>query len=255
MSAFETTVDVLERGRETMRATRVLAFLLAGVGAVAAMPRTSSGAFVNWTTPVGSNGLVAWSGGGSTDGLWGDPIINGLTFTFFPDQFRAESSGGGGETVDGLLRFDLDILGGNQITGFRVDEIGSYSILGVGAVQASGVMLITDRDTLQTYTDTLDTAPIFPISNVNPLTGTSGAWSGTMEVTGMANGITRVTIIVDNTLQASSGSASPGNPGGTAFIDKKFANSGVTISIFIPEPSTLGLVFCGAPLLLRRRKS
>lgn len=241
-----------------MRSKRLLASLLMAVGgATVALPVTSQGAFVNWSNSTGSNGLISWSGGGSTDGLWGDPEITGLTFTFTPDNFRAESSGGGADTVDGLLRFDLDILDNQQITGFRIDEVGSYSILGVGAVNATAVLLVTNRLNLaQTFSDTMSTDVLFPISNANPVGSVSGIWSGSMEIPNgpaLPNGINKVTVIVDNTLQASSGAASASNPGGTAFIDKKLAGGGVTISIFIPEPSTLGMALCGLPLLLRRR--
>lgn len=231
---------------------KVLACLIGAAASTAALPVDSFGAFVPWSNASGSNALVSWSGGGSTDALWGDPVVSGLTFTFTPDEFRAEASNGGADTVDGLLSFDLDILGGNQITGFRIDEIGSYSILGLGTVNATGVLIVTNRDNLsQVFTDTMTpTVPPFPLNNANPIGSLSGIWSGSMEVPSgplFPNGITKVTIIVDNTLQASAG------PEGTAFIDKKLAGSGVTISIFIPEPATLGLALCALPTLLRRR--
>lgn len=238
-----------------LRTKRVWGKVVAGfIGAavsIAAIPTDSDAAFLPWGNASGSNGVISWSNGGSTDGIWGDPVVTGLTLTFTPDEFRAEASNGGADTVDGLLSFDVDILGGNQITGFRIDEVGSYSVLGLGVVNATGVLIVTNREIpSQIFTDTMTPTVPFPLSNANPVGSISGIWGGTMEVPTVGlfpNGIDKVTIIVDNTLQASSGA------GGTAFIDKKLAGSGVTISIFIPEPATLGLALLAAPLLLRRR--
>lgn len=247
-----------------MRLKNILLGVVAMAGLGTLVPSSASAAFVPWTNASGTNAFVHWAGGGSTDGLWGDPTVSGLNFTFHPDQFRAESNSGVADTVDGLLRFDLDILpdanNGNQprqLTGFRIDELGSYSILGIGSVQASGLLVVQNRDNgTQTYLDTLHSTPSFPQSVVVPFGSASGSWTGFMQVSSVANGITHVTITVDNTLQATSGAPNPsaGVPGGTSFIDKKLAGAGVTISIFIPEPSTVGLLLCGVPLLLKRRR-
>lgn len=229
--------------------------LVAAAG-VAGVVESASAAFVPWTNPNGSNAFMSWSGGGSTDALWGDPTIAGTTFTFNPTNFRAESSNGIADTVDGLLQFNIDIAPGYQITGFSINETGFYSILGLGSVKASGLLVVEDRDTTIEYTDTLSTSPAMPvIHNANPFGGVSGQWTGVMAVT-LPNGVTRVTVVVDNNLQALSVPPGPGVPGSTSFIDKKNANAPLTISIFIPEPASAGaLAGFGLVLLARRRRT
>ncbi|HVT90227.1 MAG TPA: PEP-CTERM sorting domain-containing protein [Tepidisphaeraceae bacterium] len=241
--------------RASLGAILLLAMLVAD-------PLVVRAAFVPWTNPSGSNGLISWSGGGSTDDLWGSPTVSGLTFTFHPDQFRANSSNGNAVTTDGMLRFDVDILATNPNTnqplplqGFRIDELGSYSILGIGNVQATGLLVVSNRDNFgQVYTDTLHTvAPLggFPVSVGSPSGSAAGAWNGFMEVTAVqliGTDIIHFTITVDNTLQATSVA------GSTSFIDKKLAGAGIQISIVLPEPSTLGLLASGLPVLLRRRR-
>jgi len=234
---------------------------IVALGASVVAPAITSAAFVPWTVPAGQNTQVKWAGGGSTDALWGDPVINGLTFAFHPDQFRAESSGGGADTVDGLLRFSVDILPDpvtqqpRQITGFAISEFGSYSILGIGSVKASGLLDIENRDNNAHVNTPFVTNPVFPVSVNNPFGGTSGSWNGVASIQNLPNGVQRVTITVDNTLQASSGAPSPTNPGGTAYIDKKGADGTFTVSLFIPEPTSMAAVFAGVSLLLTRRRS
>jgi hypothetical protein len=243
-----------------MRLKGLKSILLAAAAAVFAFSQAASAAFVPWTTPAGSNGLVSWSGGGSTDALWGDPVVTGLNFTFSNmNNFRAEGTNGSAQTTDGLLRFNVDIAPGNQITGFSINENGFYSILGLGSVNASGKMLILDRDTNIVYEDPDLTviSPVggFPVINGTPFGSTSGSWNGFLSVQNLPNGVTRVQITVDNNLQAISVASGPGVPTSTAFIDKKLGGGEVKISIFVPEPGTLGLLVCGAPLLMRRRRS
>jgi hypothetical protein len=225
-----------------------------------------SAAFVPWSGPnaSGSNSFISWSNGGSTDALWGNPIIAGNSFLFTPTDFRAQSSSGIGNPgiVDGLLQFQIETKPGWQISGFSLNESGFYSITGTGAVSAGGQLRIINLANGQEYTDGLDaTLPVpgapnagFTISNPGPFGHIEGQWAGVMTTT-LPNGLQRVLIIVDNNLQAISGGPGPGIPGGNSYIDKKFANGSVVISVFVPEPASICvLLLAGVPLLAQRRR-
>lgn len=209
---------------------------------------------IPWTNANGSNGIMSWSNGGSTDGLFGDPTVVGNTFTFQPTSFSVESSNGVADTVNSVLQVTIEIAPGYELQGLNISEGGFYSILGLGSVQAGSKLTVVDLDTTDEYTDLLDTAPLFPVVNNDAFGGVNGAWAGAMAVT-LPNGVTRVTITIDNSLQALSVPAGPGVPGSTAHIDKTSVGAPLTIEVIVPEPTILGLgsVMIGCTLLARRR--
>ncbi|HMO25511.1 MAG TPA: hypothetical protein PKB10_04515, partial [Tepidisphaeraceae bacterium] len=100
-----------------------------------------------------------------------------------------------------------------------ISEFGDYSILGGGAVAATGALFVTDLNSGSTQSSLLSTNPVFPVSTN---TFANGLWSGVASVT-MPNGVTRVTVVLNNVLQATS------QAGGTSLIEKKGAGAGIQI--------------------------
>ena len=81
-----------------------------------------------------------------------------------------------------------------------------------------------------------------------PVTSGSGTWGGNASVTyTLANGVKKIHLTLDNILAARSDTNT------SAFIEKKLTQ-GIIIQV-LPEPGAIGLLLCGAPLLLRRRRN
>jgi hypothetical protein len=211
-------------------------------------------AAVPWTVPNGSSpgNLFDYSGGGSDEGLFGNPVVTDAGFLFFPTNFFAESSNGAADTTRDRLFVTIDLPvnspANTVIDKIIIEELGDYSILGTGSVKATGLLTATVLDNLaitppvgSVYHNSLITDPVFPVSTT---TSIDGDWTGTMTVD-LPPGVTSVQIVLNNVLQATSGA------GSTSFIEKK--NAGVEITLVIPEPATLSLIGFGTLLLGRRR--
>lgn len=223
-----------------MRHTKLAALLIAAVFSIAS---TQSASAVLWTNSAGSTPLFSWSNGGSDNGLFGDPVVVGTQFIFSPVNFRAISSNGVAQTTADRLFVTIDIAPGNSLVAVNFSELGDYSILGTGTVQAAGFLFVTDLTSGNVSSDVMTTNPVFPLSTT---TSAFGLWSGVMSVP-LPNGATRVTIIINNILQAISGANS------TAYIEKK--NAGLVLDIIVPEPASLSMLAFGGLLLGRRRRA
>jgi hypothetical protein len=204
------------------------------------------GAGIPWGNASGSApGFFSWENGNNETNLFGDPIPIGNQLVFFPSNFRAESTGGVPDQAFDKLTVDITAEVGFNITQINIHEIGDYAILGQGAsAQASGGLVVTPliSNSAIIKADALDTTPGMPV------TSGSGLWTGNASVTySLQNGVTKIRLVFDNTLQATSDADS------TSLIDKKVTQGGIIIEI-IPEPTTIGLLLCGAPVLLRRRR-
>lgn len=221
--------------------------LVLAAAVVSALSSAAMG-FTSWTTPSGSTVNFMYSGGGSDNGLFGDPVIVGDTFYFFPANFRAESNNGIPATVFDRLEFDLQVKTlPNLVSQVIIQEFGDYSILTDGSVQASGTLFVTKLNgpgAGTVSTGNLVATPSMPIvTNV----GASGDWQGdvSVDVTDQINPWQKVKIVLNNNLQANSA------VGSTSFIQKKIT-SGIAITV-IPEPATLALLGVAGLLGLRRR--
>lgn len=223
-----------------MRYSKLVALVIAAVVSIVSI-RTASA--VPWMNSSGSTPMFSWSNGGSDHGLFGDPVVIGSQFIFSPSNFRALSSNGVAQTTADRLFVTIDLAPGYTIQNITLSENGDYSILGTGTVQASGFMFITDLNNGNVATGTMSTTPTFPLSTTS---SAFGLWSGVLTVP-LPNGATRVTIVVNNILQAISGANS------TAYIEKK--TGGITIDIVVPEPASLSMLTLGGLLLGRRRRA
>jgi hypothetical protein len=205
---------------------------------------------VPWNNANGSSpGFFSWQNGSNDVGLFGDPVPVGNSLVFFPSSFFSSSNAGiiPAATHD---KINVDIIAeANQaITAINIIEVGDYQINGTGpntSVNASGTLVVTPliSNGASFKLNALATNPVMPV------TAGSGPWNGNASVSyTVQDGVRKIHLTLDNILQARS------DPNTSTFIEKKLTQ-GIIIEVVIPEPGTIGLVLCGAPLLLRRRRN
>lgn len=199
---------------------------------------------------------------------FGAPTITGDSLDFDPQGFSVTSIGGVPAFMDVQLNFTIMSHINRAITNIRVDELGDFSLLGIGTA-----------NTAISYALSLASIKVFEIDHVplaSPLTlpslsvsgsenlisspGSGQSWSLSADydvAQSLLNsgipfnfGATKIEIALDNTLAALSESQS------IAFVAKKDVG-GVSISVeTIPEPSSLMMLagFCLAGSAFRRQR-
>lgn len=214
--------------------------------AMVACCASSAFAFVPWSNASGTNANFDWSGGGSDNGLFGDPIVNPLGFLFTPAAFNANAN-----DVDGLMQVTSDRLEvvvspkpGFALTGIRITEIGGYNINGEGSVEANATLTASQFGGGFSVSDALDTAPAFPLSNADGVI--DGNWNGVAEVFLPISG-SDIVIEIENNMIAIAA------PGSTAFISKIVVGSQFSVQL-IPAPGALAGLGLGCLALARRRR-
>lgn len=223
--------------------------MIAASAAVASFAATAQAAFVPWTVPSDTiPGLFSYSGGGSTDGLFGDPIIAGSSFIFFPTNFIAQTSGANADNTNSRLTFFVDVApSAIDVLSISVTELGDYSINNGGTVQASASLFVTNIEIPVDIINNPQTDFDTFARNLAVGNNEAGQWTLSVDKT-LPSGWRRVRIDLDNILDASVPGA-----GSTAFIEKKIG--GVTVTINVPEPASITAAVLGmGALLVRRRK-
>src|SRR3954470_21204463 len=118
------------QGESTMT-FRVSAAAMTAVAGVLGLAGAAD-AFVNWVPSSGAGSFFTYSGGGSDNGLFGNPtIVGGNTFKFFPPNFTADSNNGVSQSVNDRLEVTLLANPGQRFTLIRITEIGDWAITGV----------------------------------------------------------------------------------------------------------------------------
>ncbi len=218
----------------------------ATIGAVLVIAGTAD-AFVFWTNPNGSGTFFNYANGGSANGTFGDPfLVGGNTFFFFPNHYRAEAKDGGSQVTSDTLEVDLIAHPGFKFSMIQISEVGSYSILGGGSVEAKGALKISDNNAFfSTQNAGMTTNPAMPINGAG-----SGSWNGLASIDLEATGQkwTNIHLVFQNDLIAITF-----NSGETAYIDKLAIGSGVALTI-IPAPGALALLGVAGVLAARRRR-
>jgi hypothetical protein len=227
-----------------MRPIRFSAFIcLCALGLFISNAR---GAGIPWGNTNGSSpGFFSWQNGNNETNLFGDPLPIGNTLVFFPSNFKAVSTGGTPDSKFDKINVDILADGAQNITEIRIHEIGDYSILGQGAsASVVGTLVVTPIISNGVIPPSFNGLAINPAM---PVTSGGAPWTGNASVTfSVANGVKKIHLTLDNILSATSDADS------TATIDKKLTQ-GIIIEV-IPEPATIGMLLCGAPMLLRRRR-
>lgn len=211
---------------------------------------------IPWATPSGQTDNYTYSNGNTDFQLFvpsgpGDqPVATDNGIEFFPTDFKAEAVGNGtfaAASASDTVRFELDVKPGHQLNDFDVHEVGDYSILGPGAVQISGTLVIANLDTGEELHAALVPDPV---GLTNGVTTGAAPWTADTDIVPIPTGWDHVQVILDNILHAVA------SPGGDATIDKKFVGPGVTITMISPEPASLSLLaLAGLPLLRRSRRT
>lgn len=201
---------------------------------------------VPWTNPSGSNGNFSWSNGQSDNGLFGSPLVTPTGFLFTPDAFNANANDADGlsqittDTLSVVISPDADFA----ITGIRITELGNYNINGEGSVEANATLTASQVGGGFNVSDTMDTAPLFPVSQTAGTT--SDNWNGLAEVFLPVTG-SDILIEVQNNMIAIAA------PGSTAFISKIVVGGQFSVQL-IPAPATVGFLGLGALAMGRRRR-
>jgi len=196
--------------------------------------------------------------------LFGAPVLAGDGLDFNPVSFNANASGAGGvDITDGTLTFGVEAKPNRLVDGLAFSEAGDFTLAGFGgigtfaSVTADLYIDIIEIDNVSVTAIPIITAMVFTPSNGDwdllndgPGPAVHGSYTGgvTVDLTQVlidegvlfTNGVTGVTVTLDNTLVALSES------GTESFIAKKDFE-GFSVAPIIPEPSTglllgLGLV-------------
>jgi len=209
---------------------------------------------------------------GDVPPLFGPPSVSGDSIDFDPVGFAASASGAfGNDLTDGNLSFMVDAHTGYAINNIQLAEAGDFTLLGFGTnatfvgVTAVGLIDIHEVDGVGIDTITRPFALAFTPSGgtFGQLTDGGGGpllngnWSGflsininqilTEENEPFILGATKITINLDNSLSALS-------EAGTSSLIAKKSFGGLSVTVNVPEPTTLvlgGMVL--AMGLLRRR--
>jgi hypothetical protein len=208
---------------------------------------TSQAAGIPWGNANGSSpGFFSWQNGSNDTNLFGDPVPVGNSLVFFPSNFKAVSTGGVPDSKSDKINVDILADGNQNITQINILEVGDYSILGTGPntkATVVGTLVVTPliSNGASPSFSALATNPAMPV------TSGGAPWTGNASVSyTLQNGVKKIHLTLDNILQATS------DPNTTSLIEKKLTQ-GIIIEI-IPEPGTIGLLLCGMPLALRRRR-
>lgn len=223
--------------------------LLAAGTALLGLASASQAAFVPWSQPAGVvPGLFSYSNGGSEDGLFGNPLIVGSSFTFFPTNFKAQTVGANADNTNSRLSFNIDVApGAIDLLSISVTELGDYTISNGGSVQALASLFVTNLALPIALPGNPQTGSDAFLRNVASPTTESGQWTLNVVKT-LPNGWRTIRVDLDNVLDA----AVPG-AGSSAFIEKKIG--GITITVNVPEPTSIGAALLGmGALVIRRRK-
>lgn len=226
-----------------------LAVVASGFVALAAANQAS--AFVFWSNANGMTSDFMWMGGGSDNGLFGDPTLVGNTFIFTPSGFQANSTNGSAVQIIDRLEVELVAKGAFNFTDIVISEFGDYAITGIGEVSVTGGLFVTDLENLapggilpRVADDSLMSSP------GSPITSGAGNWTasaGVDLVNWDAGPVwTHIKVVLNNVLIATTE-----GQGDAAFIEKKVG--GVSIQI-VPTPGSAMLFAVGGLVAVRRKR-
>lgn len=202
------------------------------------------------------------------------PLDGGPVFSPSPDalhfaalKFAAISSNGTAKDfADCKFNVTLTAAAGKAIRNIAWSEGGNWDVHNVAPAAGNNVATVQQGNFAITVTAVDGVALATPLYNNSvPLTfatgktfqtsapgADTGSWAGSAAIDLDAlfgtTGITQVTVSYLNDLTAQS------TAGGTASIGKSYLNISPTVAA-VPEPASLGILFAGGLLALRRRRA
>ena len=194
-----------------------------------------------WSDPEGQADSFAYSGGGSTDGLFGDPRLDGDTFTFSPAGFAYDSADDDG-SAGSTLGVTLD-AGEAMVSAVRFVLLGDYgNLAGVDAevspmLEAFGLLTLTNLETGQSVSTSVSE--------------TYGAGSGLIELRGEASlpgDWSQVSVSLDSGLTGEAEATS------LAFGQFKSAGLAVETAAVPLPPAALAVLPLGVAAYLKKRR-
>lgn len=141
----------------------------------------------NWDMPGGSQPTFTYSGGQSANGHFHNPTVIPGGFIVAPRQFIAmaaasgvpspQPTAGASDTVSDTLSVILSAKPNQQFTRISSGLVGDFSIFGIGNVDGSGLLRVTNLDTSASLTSPLGFDGTLPqvatSSNTNGFEGTA----------------------------------------------------------------------------------
>ena len=255
---------VLQNSRFKGLNFKQLLFLTSSLGIAFASPATNAALFDCSSEPgycigEGDTVIFKYTGTTSSMGLFGTIEVIGDSIVSFPTVFRADSLGGGADSIDDNGAVQVIAKSGYQIDGVNILERGDYLMTGAGAsVDVDGWSDVWDWNDLifgPSVQQNLDIAGDLTIIDSNPHTWTG---STSFDLTGSSwDGINHIGLALQNNLYASTSAE-----GERAWIEKKIIGGGVDLSIdtsvVVPVPAAVWLFGSGLLGLVgiaRRKKS
>lgn len=212
------------------------------LSAVAAVFLVSAGiaqaAPTAWSQPAGSAPDFNYSNGRNTNAKFGDPIVGGDTFLFFPSSLVADSTNGVAASDSDTASFVASAHSGKRLSKVTVGLQGDYSIndgsgittLAVGGTaEVVGTLKITNTATNQVLMKDVTFTPGQPVSGNGGVN--NGAFDGAATVNLPGNWSDA---LVELTALIHAGSAL----GGTSLIQVKGASVEVSAAA-VPLPPAL----------------
>lgn len=202
-------------------------------------------------TPTGSGTFFDYfQGHNSNTNLYGSPtLIGGNTFAFFPSNFEAGSVGTNADSATDQFNVQLVAHANQFFSQIQIQEFGDWSIIGVGSVQDTGTVFLTDLLNIRApIIQSMQFSPSMPINTP----GSNVPWSGNavIDFTQIPGPHwTNVMLQFTNTLQASSSGASS-----VANIRKSLVNGPSIVVNTVPAPGAGALLAAGGLVLSRRRR-
>jgi len=185
--------------------------------------------------------------------LYDAPVHLPNALAFFPLSFASVASNGASDTTVGTLSMILRADDGFCLQMISLSETGDYTLTGLGTSGTSADIsgLLSAEDLSPGLNGTISDPAIYtpsPVFELPPPMFDEFTGEAVIDLTNLC--VTEVLLTLVNTLETTSETA----PGTTAFIQKKTATIEVS-SVFIPEPSTLGLLAVAGSLVPLRRRS
>lgn len=221
--------------------------LLAAIAITIATSSALAAPAMPWSTPSGSATDFTYTGGGDDNGLFGEPLIVGNSFFFFPSNFRAESDGD--QNVNDRMEVNIHANLGFDITGVVIQELGDYQITGTGEVSVSGTLQLVNLDI--PFPPQVRQAPLLITQGTaGVINGTdlNGPWDGSanQDLSGESIAWDNFSLVLTNELVATATS-------GVSSIEKTFTGGAVVVTV-VPEPASMTLLLLGAASVVARRR-